>query len=207
MKSLKLMKLVLGTLLAVLATTAQSQKWDPTAPSTNNAANLANAASVLYLDDSCNVVAWVIDLPSPQYYVFPTRNDRLPTAFSPTYQHAGACPGKFLDAALVGAGDPDACKTDSTAVTIIGNERCRISRDLVTSIIVLDQALQPLLIVEGQLANDSAPGVVPARILGRKDPVGGHPCPNPIPPPCSPQPPHASTLMNLNGVLTCVCFK
>jgi len=210
MKSLNFLKLLVGTFFAILATTAHSQNWNPAKssriPFDRLEASLDGAQSVLYLDNSCKVVAFVVPN-DPESYVFPTRQVRTRwDDRTPIYHHpAGGCPNTsitFLDADMVSGGNPNACKpnvlvtdADLTGVT------CRINRNIITSIVVLDPLHSPLLIVEGKLAHDAAPDTVPATVLGRTSFQIGNPC-SPTTP-CTP--PKAGTMKNINGQLVCVC--
>lgn len=214
MNPLGAIRLLPGVILATLATvaTADPPNWDPRAVDTVPFENvdLASAQSVLYLDNACSVVAFIVP-----------KTDELGTYLpklglvkkrwwerAEIYRHPAKdpCPSKstFLDAELVSGANAKACQPNElVSAADLTDVICRIKHDKITSVIVLDPFHEPVLILEGKLAYTTARDTVPATNLGRAKFLVGAPCSPTTPSPC--YPPKQGVLKTINGQQVCVC--
>jgi hypothetical protein len=204
---------MLGVILAAIACMpsafAQDPEWKPTKADNGPWEALDNvledAQSVLYLDSSCKVVAFLIpdaaDLPK---YVPKARQLRSRWFDRKRSTTVTGCttPATFLDTTFVIGPNANACKpgqllSDAQLVGVT----CQIAPNNVANLIVLDAKHDPLLILDGQLAKRLAPIRFPATHLSRT--AFDAACAPAIPSPCLA--PRSGVTKIINGQQVCVC--
>lgn len=209
----------LSTCLATVITGAANAQVNPTwridaskVPFQVLDIHLDGAESVLYLNNRCEVVAWIIPSDADAASLIPSARKisgqwhHRTTEYSPTAENVPSCPDPlvFLDTTLESGANPDACKPN----VLLGSDqlsdaRCKIDSAAVDTAIVLDKFVQPIVIVNGELAKKVTPPSIPAVQLGRTDFTPGNPCSPALPPPCNP--PRVGKEKKIGNATYCVC--
>lgn len=204
----KLLWITVATIICVPIAYAVDD-WTPgtrtETPWSNLDASLDDAVSVLYLDNTCRVIALLSPDPADMSRYLPTTKKLLPRWYDRVVTNSVNCttPIVFLPTVPKGGTAPAIC--DPNAL-VLGDDAlavgiCQIVPMDVANLIALDAQQRPLLVLEGQSAANFARGRFPATILTRTRFTGA--CSPAIPSPCLA--PKSGVIVKSGNVSVCRC--
>lgn len=211
---------LLGVTLTAFISVPMARAADPTWPGLPEKpastpwdaldAALGDAQSVLYLDSSCKVVAFLIPDPADIDRYVPKVKKLLPRWYERKLTNSVSCPDfsspnppiDFSDTTFVVGPKPAACKPGVVATDAdLAGTICQIVPMSVANLIVLNSNHDPLLILDGQSAARFATARFPATYLAHI--AGGLGCSPAYPSPCLA--PKSGVNKVIGGRNTCVC--
>ena len=168
-------------------------------------ATLDNAVSVLYLDNTCRVIALLSPDPADMSRYLPTTKKLLPTWYDRIVTNSVSCTTPIVFLPTTPKGGTAAAICDPNAAGVVDNDLatgiCQIIPNDVANLIALDAQQRPLLVLEGQSAKTFARGRFPAVVLTRTKFAAG--CTPAIPSPCLA--PKTGVIVKSGTVSACRC--